>query len=81
MLFQSYKCHYTCHSTCDLGGVATLHVDDMVGSLQSICGLICSIMRCMTPLGVKGHIKVRVRVRVGISESHYEQIKHILQGF
>ena len=28
-------------------------------------------MRCMTPLGVKGHIKVRVRVRVGISESHY----------
>ena len=26
-----------------------------------LCGLICSIMRCMTPLGVKGHIKVRVR--------------------
>ena len=24
-----------------------------------ICGLICSIMRCMTPLGVKGHLKVR----------------------
>ena len=36
-----------------------------------LCDLICSIMRCMTPLGVKHHIKVRVRVRVGISESHY----------
>ena len=32
-------------------------------------------MRCMTPLGVKGHIKVRVRVRLVLVNLIMEQIK------
>ena len=42
-----------------MGGLGTSWCDGCVWMYHAVCGLICSIMRCMTPLGVKGH------------ESHY----------